>query len=68
MPLVEYVKVIEKTAKSFGIHTLNLYEDLGIDPNIPDHKERYTVDGLHFNDEGHEVLASCLEKFLRALD
>lgn len=68
MPLAEYVKVIEKTAKSFGIHTLNLYENLGIDPNIPDHKERYTVDGLHFNDDGHKVIAERLEEFLRSID
>lgn len=66
-PLTAYIDVIERTAKEFGIYTLNLYEKLGIDANIPEHKERYTVDGLHFNDEGHKILAECLEEFLRSI-
>ena len=66
-PLPDYVEFIEKTAKDFGIYVLNLYENLGIDPNIPEHKEKYTVEGLHFNDEGHKVIAERLEEFLRSL-
>ena len=67
-PLTAYIEVIEKTAKEFGIYTLNLYETLGIDANIPEHKEKYTVDGLHFNDEGHKILAARLEEFLRSIN
>lgn len=66
-PLVAYVETIKKTAKEFGIYVLDLYEKLGIDPNISEHKVKYTVEGLHFNDEGHKVIAECLEKFLRSI-
>jgi lysophospholipase L1-like esterase len=67
-PLLEYVKVIEETAKQFNIPTLNLYENLGINPNMQGDREKYTVDGLHFNNDGHKVLASLIGNFLESLE
>ena len=34
---------------------------------ITEDAQRYTADGLHFNDAGHEVLADCLSDFLKNL-
>lgn len=65
-PLIDYVEVISQTAKQFGIHTLNLYKDLGIDPHNPKDFETYTMDGLHFNDKGHEKIATLL-KFVESI-
>lgn len=67
LPLLGYIEIIEKTAKQFDIPVLNLYEKLGIDPNNPADKEKYTIDGLHFNDAGHAVIAARLQAFLEAL-
>ena len=33
----------------------------------PEEKEKYTIDGLHFNDAGHPILAARLQAFLEAL-
>ena len=66
-PLAGYVEVIKETAKQFDIPVLDLCEKLGIDPNNPEDKEKYTVDGLHFNDAGQAVLAARLQAFLEAL-
>ncbi len=66
-PLLAYVEVIEKTAEQFGIPVLNLYHKLGLDPNIPEHCEKYTVDGLHFNDDGHAFIAERLAEFIASL-
>lgn len=66
-PLVNYVDVISETAKKFGIHTLNLYKDLGIDPHNPEDFETYTMDGLHLNDNGHEKLANLLKNFIESI-
>lgn len=66
-PLLEYVKIIEKTAEKHNIPVLNLYEKLPINPNIAEHKEKYTADGLHFNDEGHKIIADLLIKFIENL-
>ena len=66
-PLIDYVEAILETAKQFGIHTLNLYKDLGIDPHNPEDFEAYTADGLHFNDIGHEKLAALLKNFIDAI-
>ena len=66
-PLKDYVVAIEEIAKQFDVKVLNLYDGLGIDPHIPEHFENYTVDGLHFNEEGHRLLAQKLADFIKAL-
>ena len=67
MPVPGYIEIIEARAKKYQIPVLNLYEKLGIDPNKPEDKENYTVDGLHFNDAGHRIIASRLGEFLSKL-
>ena len=62
-----YVDVILQTAKGFDIPVLNLYENLGIDPHDPQSYNTYTVDGLHFNDAGHAVIAERLNAFIESL-
>lgn len=66
-PVADYVRVIEETAPAFGVHVLNLYENLPVDPNRPEDFKAYTADGLHFNDEGHAVLARTLGAYLENL-
>ena len=66
-PLRAYVDVILQTAKQFDIPVLNLYDDLGIDPHDPQMYNAYTVDGLHFNDAGHAILADRLKTFIEML-
>ncbi len=63
-PLAEYVKVVEEKGKSHGIPVLNLFEKFPVNPNNPEHKEKYTADGLHFNDYAHTMLADLLIDFL----
>ena len=65
--LIDYVETIIETAKQFDIKVLNLYDDLGIDPHIPEHFDNYTMDGLHFNDQGHAILAQKLKEFIEAI-
>ena len=65
--LIAYVDVIKETAKQFDVKVLDLYHNLGIDPHDPKDYETYTVDGLHFNDAGHEVLAQKLNSFIDSL-
>ena len=66
-PLQAYVDVIKERGKEFNIPVLDLFENLGIDPNNESDKEKYTTDGLHFNDEGQAFLAKALGDFLEAL-
>lgn len=67
LPVIGYVNIILEKAAKYQIPVLNLYETLGIDPNIEEDRHRYTADGLHFNDAGHAVLADRLIQFLEAL-
>jgi len=65
--LFAYIDAVKQTAAQFDIPVLDLYEKLGINPVNPEEKEKYTVDGLHFNDAGHHIIAARLQEFLEAL-
>ena len=65
--LEEYADAIVKIASIHGVPALNLLEKLDIDPKKPEDCEKYTFDGLHFNDEGHIALAKCIIEFLKSL-
>ena len=66
-PLKAYADAISETAKQFEIKVFDLYNDLGIDPHDLEQYEKYTTDGLHFNDEGHVLLAEKLKAFIEAM-
>lgn len=66
-PLKDYVDVISETAKQFDITVLDLYSNLGVDPHIPEQFEKFTMDGLHFNNEGHLLLAQKLKDLIEAI-
>ena len=66
-PLVEYVEAVKARGKEMGIPVLDLFENLGIDPNNEEQRAALTVDGLHFNDEGHAYIAKALGDFLESL-
>jgi lysophospholipase L1-like esterase len=66
-PLSAYVEVIKARGEELGIPVLDLFEKLPIDPNNESDREKYTVDGLHFNDIGHKILANTLCDFLESL-
>ena len=66
-PLRAYADVILQTSKQFNIPVLDLYENLGINPRDPQMYTAYTVDGLHFNDAGHGVIAEHLSAFIKAM-
>ena len=67
LPLQAYVDVIIEIAKDYPIAVLDLYRELGIDPNREEDRLAYTSDGLHFNDAGHHVIAKKLHEFLLTL-
>ncbi len=67
MPLLHYVNIIKEAGEKHGIPVLDLYHNLPINPNIPEHSEKYTVDGLHFNDAGHAIIAKTLGDYLTSL-
>ncbi len=67
MPVIGYVDIIKEAGAKHGIHVLDLYHNLPINPNDPSDREKYTVDGLHFNDEGQKILAKTLADYLLSL-
>ncbi len=67
MPLEGYVEIIKEAGELNGIPVLDLYNTFEIDPNRPEDSARYTKDGLHFNDEGHKILARHIANYLLSL-
>ena len=66
-PLEDYVAAMETIGRSYDVPVLNLLEKLNIDPKKPEDREKYTLDGLHYNDEGHISVAKCIMEFFKTL-
>ncbi len=67
LPLQGYVDIIKKSGEKHNIPVLDLFENLGLDPNDEAIRNEYTADGLHFNDKGQYFIAKCLGEFLEKL-
>ncbi len=67
MALEGYANIILAAGKKNDVHVLDLFHCLPVNPNHKEDFEKYTTDGLHFNDEGHKLLAGYLAEFLQAL-
>ncbi len=65
--LAEYAAAIVEAGERCGVSVLDLYNTLGIDPDLEDDRTRYTIDGLHPNDAGHAKIAEALFRHLSAL-
>ncbi len=66
-PLLAYVDAVIAAGKAHGIPVLDLYRDLGINPNDDKQRAEFTSDGLHFNDKGHGVIAEKLAEFIESI-
>ncbi len=66
-PLADYVAALESKCRQYGVPLLSLYDKLGIDPRREPDRSAYTIDGLHFNDTGHQKLAELMAEFLKSL-
>ena len=65
--LKTYVEIIREVAEYYSLPLLDLYKESGLQPNVPITNEKYFVDGLHPNDEGHKILARKIANFLQML-
>lgn len=67
LPLSGYVDVILDVCRFYAIPVLDLFATSSMQPAVESQQRLFMPDGLHPNDAGHEILASRLEGFLRAL-
>ena len=66
-PLIEYVDVIKTVAPEFDVAVVDLYHELGINPNLEEDRVKYAPDGLHFNDVGHGMIAERVAALFASL-
>lgn len=62
----EYIDMMIEICKDEGIDVFDLYR-AGPDATIPEICTKYFPDGLHPNDDGHEVIAKLLGDYLENL-
>ena len=65
--LAEYVEIVRAVAKDHNLPVLDLYDEYGVNPSIPEEAARYMPDGLHPNEIGHTILAEKITAFLENL-
>ena len=63
--LEDYVNAEMEVAKKYNIPILDLYHFSGICPDIEENRKQYTVDGLHPNDKGHQIIAEKVLFFIK---
>ncbi len=62
-----YVDAVREVADRYSLPLVDLYATSGISPYLPEHRERYMPDGLHYSAAGYERLASRIAAGLRAV-
>ncbi|MBP3348788.1 MAG: SGNH/GDSL hydrolase family protein [Clostridia bacterium] len=67
VPLRGFRNILIEVAEYYSIPLLDLYSMGGIHPQIDVNREKFCPDGLHPNDEGHQLIASRLTGFLKSL-
>lgn len=63
--LSEYVEAMRKIISSYKIDFVDLYKN-GFPRPTTDTEGEYTVDGLHPNDRGYEVIADCIFEYIKS--
>ncbi len=62
-----YVAAVREVADRYSLPVIDLYAGSGISPFLPEHRERYMPDGLHYSPAGYERLARRIAAGLRAV-
>lgn len=65
--LKTYVDIIREVAEYYALPVCDLFQNSGLQPEVPVIMEKFIPDGLHPNDAGHEILAKKLGSFLANL-
>ena len=61
--LFEYVKAMREIVSEYGIDFVDLYEN-GIPKPLISTGDQYTVDGVHPNDKGYEIIANRICEYI----
>jgi len=62
-----FVDAVRQVAGEYRFPILDMYADFPVDLHDDENRKRYLTDGLHPSDEGHEMLADFLIRYLEAL-
>ena len=62
-----YVAAVREVADRYSLPVIDLYAGSGVSPFLPEHRERYMPDGLHYSPAGYERLARRIAAGLRAV-
>lgn len=62
-----YVAAVREVADRYSVPVIDLYAGSGVSPFLPEHRERYMPDGLHYSPAGYERLAHRIAAGLRAI-
>ena len=62
-----YVAAVREVADRYSLPLIDLYAGSTISPFLPEHRELYMPDGLHYSPAGYERLAHRIAAGLRAI-
>lgn len=62
-----YAQAVRTVCERYAVPVIDLFATSGISPLMPEHREHYMPDGLHYSPAGYERLARRIAAGLRAL-
>ena len=64
--LMQYAKAVKDVANNLGVNCIDLYNESGLNPQIPINKNTYfaTNDNTHPNDKGQLKMYPCFKEWL----
>ena len=62
-----YVRAMLEVCDRYSVPVIDLYAQSGISPFLPEHRELYMPDGLHYSPAGYERLAHRIAAGLTAV-
>ena len=62
-----YVRAMLEVCDRYSVPVIDLYAQSGISPFLPEHRELYMPDGLHYSPAGYERLAHRIAAGLAAV-
>ncbi|MBM6754930.1 SGNH/GDSL hydrolase family protein [Collinsella tanakaei] len=63
----DYAAAVRAVADRYGMPVIDLFAESTISPYLPEHRERYMPDGLHYSPAGYERLARRIAAGLSAI-
>lgn len=67
LTMEDYRVAIRNVAKLYGFYTIELQDSVGFNALVDEDKPKFITDGVHPNQEGHDIMAKVIGQYINSL-